>query len=314
MNSSIDIQGNLQDEIRKLLLSYLNAIELNTNFNSTYVEESVHNIRKTIKKIRAVLRLTRDEIGYSSYLREDNFYRDIGRKLSEFRDLDVYLSVALDLEQRFIRELNYSCLTYLVSQIKQEKAACLNQIIKPKGFSSELTQKLAIGRLNSEKITIADNSYRFVLEGLKRSYKKGRKTLQICINDSTPEKVHQLRKALKNIWYQIRIIRPVYPVFLKAYAKSLRSITRMLGKINDYAQFKVYLNNSTARGLNRTNRNIINEMLDSMQKEKLVSSLPKIQLALIEKPSVFIKRIYGYWDVTNNKSSHTDSQPEYDKM
>ena len=282
--------------------NYLTVIELNSDFKGENVEDSVHNIRKAIKKIRAVLRLVRDEIGFGSYLRENNFYRDIGKQLSEFRDSDVYLSVVLDLEQRFIMELNYSCLTDLISQIRHDKAACLNQLIKPEGFSAELTQKMAIARTNLEKVKITYDSYHFVMNGLKRSYKKGRKALQICVNDSGPDKAHQLRKALKNIWYQMRIIRPVYPTFCKAYARSLRSITRILGKINDYAEFKAYLNISSARGLNRTNRNIINEMLDNLHHEKMLIILPKVQLALVEKPSEFIKRIYGYWDVTYNTS------------
>lgn len=302
LKASIDIQGNLQDEIKKLIDNYLTIIELNSNFNDQHVEDSVHNIRKTIKKIRAVLSLIRDEIGYSSYLRENNFYRDIGRQLSEFRDLDVYLSVALDLEQRFIMDLNYSCLTNLISQIKHDKATCLKQLIKPEGFPAELTQKLAVARINMEKIKITDESFNFVMSGLNRSYKKGRKVLHTCMDDSGPEKAHQLRKALKNIWYQIRIIRPVYPTFCKAYAKSLRSITRILGKLNDYAEFKKYLNISSARGLNRTNRDIINVMLNNMQNEKILIALPKVQLALVEKPSEFIKRIYGYWDVTHYAS------------
>ena len=300
MNASIDIQGNLQDEIKKLIDNYLTIIELNSNFNDPNVEDAVHNIRKTLKKIRAVLRLISDEIGYSSYLRENNFYRDIGRQLSEFRDLDVYLSVALDLEQRFIMELNYSCFTDLISKIKHDKAACLNQLIKPEGFPAELSQKLAIARINLEKVKITDDSFNFVMRGLNRSYKKGRKALHMCMDDTGPEKAHQLRKALKNIWYQIRIIRPVYPIFFKAYAKSLRSITRVLGKLNDYAEFKNYLNISSARGLNRSNRHIISVMLDNLQNEKMVIALPKVKLVLVEKPSEFIKRIYRYWEVTHN--------------
>ena len=122
----------------------------------------------------------------------------------------------------------------------------------------------------------------------------------MCMDDTGPEKAHQLRKALKNIWYQIRIIRPVYPIFFKAYAKSLRSITRVLGKLNDYAEFKNYLNISSARGLNRSNRHIISVMLDNLQNEKMVIALPKVKLVLVEKPSEFIKRIYRYWEVTHN--------------
>jgi CHAD domain-containing protein len=305
LSSLVDIKGDLQDEIQSLMNKYLSVIEQNSNVNNQNIEEAIHNIRKTIKKIRAVLLLMRNEIGYSSYLREKDFYRDIGRQLSEFRNLDVYLSVAMNLDQQFTSDLKYSCLRHLIAQIRYFKEENLNQLIKPRGFFSEINQKLAIARSGVEKAKIGGNSFIFLMNGLRNSYKKSRKALDLCLDESTKKNAHQLRKALKNVWYQIRIFKPVYPVMCKAYAKSLKSSTEILGELNDYAEFKTYLNISSARGLNRTNRSIINNILDDLQNEKLAAALPEIRLALTETPSQFIKRMNGYWNVINNK---------YDKM
>ncbi|MBN2213049.1 MAG: CHAD domain-containing protein [Bacteroidales bacterium] len=279
---------------------YLSVIEQNSSVNSGNIEESVHNIRKTIKKIRAVFKLIRDEIGYSTYLRENDFYRDIGRQLSECRNLDVYLSVAMHLDQKFTLELNYSCFRHLILQIRNQKATYINQLLRPEGFFSEITQKMVIAKSGIEKIKIRENSFDALLNGLRNSYKKSRKALDGCLNDPIKQNAHRLRKTLKNIWYQVRILNPVYPPVFDAYEKSLKSTTEILGEVNDFAEFKTWLNNSSARGLNRSNRAIINTMLDDLQNERLSAALPEIQMALIETTSQFIKRIGGYWNVILN--------------
>ena len=48
-------------------------------------DEAVHEARKSVKKIRAVLRLMRPELN-GAYATETNRLRTVGRKLSEFRD------------------------------------------------------------------------------------------------------------------------------------------------------------------------------------------------------------------------------------
>src|SRR4030095_12488027 len=58
--------------------------------------ETVHELRKRLKKMRAVLRLVRDELGEEVFDRENGVLRDLGRKLSPARDATVRVS-ALDL-------------------------------------------------------------------------------------------------------------------------------------------------------------------------------------------------------------------------
>src|SRR5207247_1571238 len=52
-------------------------------------DEAVHEARKCFKKIRAVLRLVRPEIGEVVYERENTWFRDAGRPLTEVRDAKI---------------------------------------------------------------------------------------------------------------------------------------------------------------------------------------------------------------------------------
>ena len=54
-------------------------------------QEAIHDVRKRIKKIRAVIRLVRDDLGKEIYQQENHCFRDAGRRLSEVRDAQVLL-------------------------------------------------------------------------------------------------------------------------------------------------------------------------------------------------------------------------------
>src|SRR5919201_4778965 len=64
-------------------------------------EEAVHEARKDMKKLRAVLRLARDELGDEVYRRENECFRDAGRRLSGVRDADVMLETLRGLKGDF---------------------------------------------------------------------------------------------------------------------------------------------------------------------------------------------------------------------
>lgn len=51
--------------------------------------EAVHDARKRFKKIRALLRLVRDQLGEDVYQSENACFRALGRRLSDVRDAQV---------------------------------------------------------------------------------------------------------------------------------------------------------------------------------------------------------------------------------
>ena len=51
--------------------------------------ETIHTARKRLKEARAILRLVRDELGESTFDRENRSYRNAARPLSELRDTEA---------------------------------------------------------------------------------------------------------------------------------------------------------------------------------------------------------------------------------
>src|SRR6266480_3325979 len=63
--------------------------------------DAVHEARKDMKKLRAVVRLARDELGDEVYRRENECFRDAARRLSGVRDADVMLDTLGSLGRPF---------------------------------------------------------------------------------------------------------------------------------------------------------------------------------------------------------------------
>ena len=61
----------------------------------------MHEARKDMKKLRALLRLVRGELGDRVYAFENTCFRDTARELSGVRDADVMLATLGDLEERY---------------------------------------------------------------------------------------------------------------------------------------------------------------------------------------------------------------------
>jgi CHAD domain-containing protein len=68
-------------------------------------QKAVHETRKAIKRLRALLRVLREELGERGYEREDAALRDIARQLSGARDAAVMLATLDALVKRHPREL-----------------------------------------------------------------------------------------------------------------------------------------------------------------------------------------------------------------
>src|SRR5437763_1529566 len=53
--------------------------------------ETVHEVRKDFKKVRAVLRLARAGMAAGTYRFENEFFRDLGHQLSDARDAQILI-------------------------------------------------------------------------------------------------------------------------------------------------------------------------------------------------------------------------------
>jgi CHAD domain-containing protein len=131
--------------------------------------------------------------------------------------------------------------------------------------------------------------------GLKRSYRDGRHGYRLAQQSGTPEHFHEWRKRVKDLYYQVGLLCPVWPEQMAASEAELKELGERLGYDHD-----VYL--LTEPGIIRRFRQQALEQAETLQalarqrqEELHVQALALGARFYQEKPSAFCKRLELYW-------------------
>ncbi len=85
------------------------------------LHEAIHDIRKRLKKLRALARLFRDEMGEEEFKNINIFYRDLGRDLAPIRDLTAHLETIEAIKARYGDHIYASFFNSLNKEILKQR-------------------------------------------------------------------------------------------------------------------------------------------------------------------------------------------------
>ena len=183
-----------------------------------------------MKKARSALRFAAGEIGLHAWKREDRCLRKVGQLISDVRDAEVRLQTVRQLRQftrgkkRSFRETE----DLLAFELDSFLAAFSEW---PEEARQRLTQ--ALDRIQGWPLD--DLSCKQLRKCVQKTYKRGRKALKTAIEKSTTKRLHTFRKRAKELWYQLRILRPLAPSLFVELNDELKTIGRYLGQVHDLA-------------------------------------------------------------------------------
>lgn len=188
----------------------------------------VHDMRKHLKKARAVLRLLREQIGRDSFRREDRRLRDIGRLMTEVRDAEVRLQTMRQLEQATRHHYrSYQKIERLLA-IELE-----NFLAAFAGWEKKSVPLLERARRASKKWSRANYRWRRLRNAMQQTYKIGRKALATARAEPSAANIHELRKQTKLLGYQIRLLRPWNNLVVGGVIEELTQLGHLLGRVHD---------------------------------------------------------------------------------
>jgi CHAD domain-containing protein len=189
----------------------------------------VHEVRKHIKKARAAVHLLKKEIGRGLFKRQDHCLRDVGRLISDIRDAEVRLQTVRQLQgiKRRQKRRSYAKVEeLLVLELENFMAAFAE-------WQSQAAPMLLRAREELEIWSVEKFGPAQLCCALQQSYKCARQALAAAKASSTPEDFHAFRSKGKQLWYQLRLVRPADPVVLKNLTDELRAIGDLLGRAHD---------------------------------------------------------------------------------
>jgi CHAD domain-containing protein len=198
--------------------------------------EAIHEARKSLKRLRAVVRLARDPLGDDIYRQENRTFRDAGRKLSDVRDAQVIRETLDGLTDRYGDELPEGAFNGLRDALDAEAQAAHERVRDDTAATDEL-----VGTLDAAHTRVAtwplpeDGDGRILVPGFRRIYRRGRRALLAAGADPSTENLHELRKRAKDLWHAAQVLRPAYPKGLKQLGRRAHVLSDRLGDDHDLA-------------------------------------------------------------------------------
>jgi CHAD domain-containing protein len=250
--------------------------------------EAIHEARKDIKKIRSALRLVRDEIGDQVWRRENERYREIARTLGSFRDAEILVAALDDLTDRLDSEPE-GRFDALRDQLDNENREAHDDGSVERAMA-EAAAGLAAGRAEIDTLPLDGDGWDLIGPGVRRTYRRGRKRLRAVEEEASVANLHELRKRVKDLWYQLRLIQGDSDM-LASLAEHAHDLSDHLGDDHDLALLREVVRRRRAAFSDPGHKRRLLEEIDQRRGELQFAAISLGRRIYAEKPKRFTKRL-----------------------
>jgi CHAD domain-containing protein len=295
MGYRIERGEGMADGVRRIVVEQLEgAKEQLSGQHEEDLDEAVHDARKRLKKSRSALRLVRDDIGQDVRRRENRIMREAGRRLSGARDAQVLLET---LEVVIERDRPAAPPADVVRPFRERLVA--RRTAKAEELRDGDAAPAVAARLDkvisrSAGWPLTDQSFANAERGLRRIHQRGRRAMDAALESGRDEAWHEWRKRVKDLWYQLRIVRNAWPEVLDETADQAHELSDLLGDHHDLAVLRddaLERRELLADGELERVLAAISERQDELA-DKAISLGHRIYA---EKPKAFVRRLQSYW-------------------
>lgn len=190
----------------------------------------VHAMRKTVKKLRGLLRLVRPVFPHAAA--ENAVLRDAGRGLSGLRDAAVQLATAELLAERLPEDRREELVFSFREAVAHHDARAEEEMLPP--FAHVMDALI----LRSEGWHLTQDGWAAIEPGLAVTWTAARRAMKAARANPDADALHEWRKRVKDHWYQARLLKPIWPDLMDPHVRATDDLGERLGLMNDLAVFR----------------------------------------------------------------------------
>jgi CHAD domain-containing protein len=257
--------------------------------------EAVHEVRKALKRWRALLRLLAHPLGeQADQMRAEA--RELMRALSGARDAQSALDALADLRKA---DLPFSPTS--METISQRLTA-IKDAAEQTGFTKDMRDRLSryldYATLSLERWPLAAINFDTVADGLIATYRRGRQLLPENWAEADAEHLHDLRRRVVEHSHQMNLIEPLWPRLGKVWSEEAQRLRNRLGACQDLAVFT---------GLTAPHqplapwRSRLAPVIEARRGAHLKTAARIAGRLFAEKPKAFRRRIAALWSARQVK-------------
>lgn len=249
---------------------------------------AVHDARKRLKLLRSLLRLLKAALGKEAFREGDASLRRAHHLLADARRAGAMQETVRKLSD-FARSRDMAVeLAPLAKALESEGEAALDVgALEP--AIGEAAQSVASLRGALEGWRLPKRDVSLFVEGLRDCYARARRDLARGFAEDDIERLHDARKAVIHLRYQLQMIAPIWPAVLKPWSKELQVLRELLGDLADLAELQALP--AAAQATDPA----VADLIKSRQAELRAEAKALAERLFAEKPAAFADRLSAVW-------------------
>lgn len=272
-------------------------------------DQAVHTARKATKRVRAMLRLVRPEIGDKVYRYENRNLRDTARLLSGVRDAAVAVETVRFLGERFSGSLPIDVFDRMSERLDRRALHIRQRVLyesdavpRVVGSLEKTRNRFAgwpTGKIEKKVYpTAVRDRYDAVGAGFGQTYRRGRTEMKRAYSTPTAVNFHQWRKRVKYLRYQTEMLQTMWPEVVGAAAFSLARLSDLLGAEHDLADLLALLTVDPQLCPDPVELSLFAALAQHRRTELQAAARVVGMRVYAEKPDAFVDRHGIYWEST----------------
>lgn len=191
-------------------------------------DKSIHEARKTVKKLRALLRLLKPMLK-AQFAVENRLLGDLGRSLGELRDAGANIQAFRDAADSKHTELEPAQAAKILRGLKSRKRA-KEEAANPVAVMSNAADRFREFGERARAWKIKKDGLAALEPGLMATYKAGRRAYKRALKHGDADRLHQWRKRAKEHWYHVRLLDEVWKAAHPTREEDLHELESALGE------------------------------------------------------------------------------------
>jgi CHAD domain-containing protein len=252
--------------------------------------DGVHQTRKVLKRLRALLRLIGPSIGARRQKAHNVQLRDIGRMLAGRREQAVLIETLSALAARAEPEATAVIEGYRdrLRAPHLDLAGSLDS-----DLAGRVKARIAEQAKAFSKLKVKGNGFDAIEPGLVATYRSGRKAFHLAYEDPHDDNFHELRKMVQAHWRHISLISRAWPEMLDVRVAAARDLSLILGDDHDLSVLIAHVSADT--DADTSAKDVIIQAARSQQSALRDRARPHLDRLFAERPADFGARMRVYW-------------------
>jgi len=194
----------------------------------------VHKARVRCKKIRAALRLAAPLMGEKAYKRENAWWRNAARGLSDLRDMSARIEALQALATYLRAHISVAQVAALRTRIEAQREAYIERRVKDFGDEHPVEAFIAaVAERASHRLEIEPGEPGDIVASLGEGYHAARKAMKMAFADGSSMAFHDWRKQVKSHALQVRLMQRLPGMAFGERYDDARDLAELLGGMQD---------------------------------------------------------------------------------